>query len=48
MEEDSVYFARWASEEIIAAAKAEHPKAREAHLKMARCYQDLASIGALR
>jgi hypothetical protein len=48
MEDDSIYFERRASEEAIAAAKAQHRKAREAHLQMARSYRDLASGDALR
>jgi hypothetical protein len=48
MEEDALYFERRATEELVAAAKAQHPRAREAHLKMARCYQDLAGTGGLR
>lgn len=45
MEEDRLYFEQRASEEFLAAAKAQHPRAREAHLTMARSYQDLAGAG---
>jgi hypothetical protein len=48
MDEDAFYFERRLTEEYLAAAKAQHPKARDAHLKMARYYQDLASTGTLR
>ena len=48
MDEDAVYFERRASEELLAAAKAQHPRAREAHLTMAQSYWDLASIGRTR
>jgi hypothetical protein len=40
---EAVYFQRRATEEFLAAANSQHPKAREAHLKIAECYQDLAS-----
>jgi hypothetical protein len=43
MEEETAYFQRRASEETTAAAKAQHPNAREAHLRMAQSYQDLVS-----
>jgi hypothetical protein len=43
MEGDAAYFARRAREERIAAMKAAHPNAREAHLDMARRYHELAS-----
>lgn len=43
MEEDAVYFERRASEEVVAAAKSQHCRAREAHLKIAQSYRDLAS-----
>jgi hypothetical protein len=36
--DDSVYFAQRAAQEVTAAVKAEHPKARLAHLKMAQRY----------
>ena len=48
MDEDTPYFERRASEEFLAAAKAQHPRAREAHLMLARRYHDLASIDASR
>jgi len=48
MDDDTLYFERRASDEFLAAAKAQHPRAREAHLKMAQRYQDLASTDALR
>ena len=48
MDEEAIYFEQRASEEFLAAAKAQHPRAREAHLKMARSYQDLAGTGASR
>jgi hypothetical protein len=48
MDEDTLYFERRASEEFLAAAKARHPRAREAHLTMAQRYQDLAGLDALR
>lgn len=46
MDEDALYFERRASQELIAAEKAQHPRAREAHLEMARHYQSLVSTGA--
>jgi len=47
MECDSAYFQRRASEERRAAMAAVNPNAREAHLEMARRYDDIASaIGA--
>ena len=48
MDEDTLYFERRASEEFLAAAKARHPRAREAHLTMAQRYQNLAGVDALR
>lgn len=48
MEDDAIYFERRSSEEVSAAAKAQHRKAREAHLQMARSYRDLASGDPLR
>ena len=42
MEADFVYFNRRAAEEKAAASCAEHPNARQAHLDLARRYQDLA------
>ena len=46
MDDDTLYFGRRASEEFLAAAKAQQPRAREAHLNMAQRYQDLASADA--
>lgn len=43
MESDAAFFTRRAREERFAATKAEHPKARKAHLEMAARYADLAS-----
>ena len=48
MDDDTLYFERRASEESLAAEKAQHARAREAHLKMAQRYRDLARIEALR
>lgn len=42
MESDSAYFRRRASEERVAAMKAAHPEARQAHLEMADRYDQLA------
>ena len=42
MEGDANYFIRRASEERLAAMKAAHPSARQAHLKMAARYDELA------
>jgi hypothetical protein len=42
MEGDSNYFIRRANEERIAAMKAAHPRARNAHLEMAERYAQLA------
>jgi hypothetical protein len=41
---DQSYFARRASQEVTAAVKAKHPKARLAHLKMAQSYEAMTSI----
>jgi hypothetical protein len=41
MERDAVYFSRRANEERIAAMRAEHPQARQAHLEMAKRYREL-------
>jgi len=38
MESDAAFFTRRAREERFAATKAEHPKARKAHLEMAARY----------
>lgn len=43
MDSNILYFTCRASEERDAAMRAEHPKAREAHLELARRYQDLAT-----
>jgi hypothetical protein len=43
MESDAAFFTRRAREERFAATKAEHPRARKAHLEMAARYADLAS-----
>ena len=40
MSRDMEYFRRRAAEERIAAMQAAHPKVREAHLEMARMYED--------
>ena len=45
MEEDAIYFERRAAQETIAAMKADHPRARAAHLRLARHYHDLVSTG---
>ena len=42
MEGDAAYFRRRADEEYAAAMKATHPKAREAHTKLAITYSELA------
>jgi hypothetical protein len=42
MESDAVFFTRRAREEVLAASKADHPRARQAHLQMAARYADLA------
>lgn len=42
MESDSAFFTRRAREEMLAASKADHPRAREAHLQLAARYSDLA------
>jgi hypothetical protein len=44
MDEDTPYLERRASEEFLAAAKARHLRAREAHLTMAQRYQYLAAM----
>lgn len=41
MESNSSYFSRRAREELFAAIKADHHKARRAHLDMAARYEDL-------
>lgn len=43
VENDVAYFNRRASEERNAATEAAHPNARQAHLKMAERYKDMAS-----
>jgi hypothetical protein len=45
METDSGYFARRASEERRAALKSAHASVREAHLSLAKRYDELASAG---
>jgi hypothetical protein len=40
--DDARYFAQRAAEEVTAAVKAGHPKARLAHLKIARSYEHLS------
>jgi len=42
MEGDAAYFSRRAQEERLAAMKAPHPHAREAHLELANRYTQLA------
>ena len=42
--DDSRYFAQRASQEITAAVKARHPKARLAHLKIAQRYEHLSQV----
>ena len=42
MHGDANYFIRRANEERLAAMKAAHPSARQAHLKMAARYDELA------
>lgn len=43
MDGDLFYFCRRAEEELAAATRAAHPRARLAHLEMAERYHDLAS-----
>ena len=42
MEGDFAYFSRRAQEERVAAMKAPHPSARQAHIDMADRYDELA------
>lgn len=42
MESDASYFGRRVREELLAALKADHPRARRAHLDLAARYDDLA------
>ena len=42
-ENDGRYFARRAAQEVTAAVRAAHPKARLAHLKMAQRYEALSN-----
>ena len=42
METDAAFFTRRAREELLAASKALHPRARQIHLEMAGRYADLA------
>ena len=47
MERDAEYFRRRANEERVAAMKDAHPRVREAHVEMARLYDEkLAAIAA--
>ena len=47
MERDAEYFRRRANEERVAAMKAAHSNVREAHVEMARLYDEkLAAIAA--
>jgi hypothetical protein len=48
METDAVYFSRRAQEERVAAMKAPHPAARQAHLDMADRYEEFATAIASR
>ena len=48
MESDSIYFARRAGKERIAAMKAPHPSARRSHLDMAARYDELSGAIAKR
>lgn len=43
MQGDAIYFEQRANEERVAAMRAPHPSARQAHLEMAERYDDLAS-----
>lgn len=43
MEGDTAYLRRRALDERVAAIKAPHPRAREAHLELADRYEDLAN-----
>ena len=48
MESDSIYFARRAAQEHLAAMKAAHPTARRLHMELADRYADLTrSIDAM-
>ena len=47
MQSDAIYFGNRAAEEFIAAAEAQRPEARRAHLELAARYQDLARHIAL-
>ena len=40
MERDTEYFRKRANDERVAAMKAAHPKVREAHVEMARLYEE--------
>jgi hypothetical protein len=47
MGRDTEYYRKRANEERVAAMKAAHPKVREAHVEMARLYDEkLAAISA--
>jgi hypothetical protein len=43
--EQPFYYAQRAAQEVTAAVKAQHPKARLAHLSMAQRYDCLANLG---
>ena len=43
MEADFAYFSRRAREERVAAMKAPHPTARQAHIELAERYDELAA-----
>ena len=43
IEGDAAYFTRRAQEERLAAMKAPHPAARQAHVELAERYRDLAA-----
>ena len=43
MEADADYFGQRAAEEKLAAERAAHPTARQAHLELAQRYEDLAT-----
>ncbi len=46
MERDAEYFRRRAKEERVAALKAAHPKVREAHVELARLYDEKLAVTA--
>jgi hypothetical protein len=43
MEGDAIYFSRRGTEERLAAGKAADPRARQAHLDLAKRYEDFAT-----